>query len=236
MKSSIIENLQRAKQKRQQAKAENTLSIAGFSVGEAPGYPGNLFSPLYSPSEKNLPFSAKVQFPTTSYREVHHMQARLNSPGPSRQPNRELQQYSPSPVQIALEQQKKISELEARESQLASELESTKNELVIRADTIEMLKKELSKAQQYVASHEKLLEANVKIDHYDRENKALSNDNQALHVELQTIKASYAQLLEINRGLTTKLENSERAKLSAKNGQNPKDNEDVIFCSQRQVS
>lgn len=233
MKSSIIENLQRKNQRRQQAKEEQPLSLAGFSMGEPPGYPSSLFSPLYSPSEKKLPGSPKVNFLNASHQEIHQSHPRLNSPGPSRQGNREQPQYSPSPIQIALEQQRKISELETHTSQLSTELDSTKNELAMRDDTIEMLKKELAKAQQYVASHEKLLEANVKIDHYDRENKSLTNDNQALQVELQTIKASYAELLEINRGLTNKLEISERSKLLARTGQASKDSEDVIFCSHR---
>jgi hypothetical protein len=224
MKSAIMQNLQRQNQKRQQNQSDNHLSVAGFSLGDQHGYPQSMISPLYSPSDKFMPNAARVQFSGTILQASNQ---RLNSPEILRKPNNE-QLYQPSPIQIALEQQKKIHDLESHVDDLTIELDTTKNDLAMKEDTIEMLKKELSKCQQYVLSHEKLLEATVKLEHYKRENESLTNDNNAVQLELDTIKNSYAELLEINKSLTNKLQQNEKIKASGRSSAGKDDNDEVV--------
>jgi hypothetical protein len=219
MKSAIMENLQRLNQKRQQNRSGNQLSVAGFSLGEQHGYPENMISPLYSPSEKFLPSAARVQFSGTV---LHASHQRLSSPETARK------EQQGSPIQIALEQQKKIQDLESQVDDLTIELDTTKNDLAMKEDTIEMLKKELDKCQQYVLSHEKLLETTIKLEHYKRENELLANDNSAIQLELDTVKNSYAELLEINRSLTNKLQQNERNKAAGRSSASKDENDEVV--------
>lgn len=181
-------------------------------------------SPLYSPSEKYLPTSPTGKF---SGRAPQSPKVRLNSPGHSR-PEPSQPPYSPSPIQIALEQQKVISELETHVGKLEGELESAKCELANKEDTIQLLKKELVKAEQYVTSHEKLQTTTCKLELCQRENETIKHENQALQFELNAIKKSYAEMLGMNKTLTKKLDTSEKSKALSRTGQTPKEETDDV--------